>query len=590
MGVYSPNIFANSFLSIAQHNPEGEAVIFGDRRITWKTLVSRILRIANALVDLGVKRGDTVSLMFHNTPEFIEINYGIQVAGAVPAPMNYRFIPKEIAYQGNHCDARVLFFDGIWAESVGPAIPEMTDIQHYICKGESGIDGVIDYDAFVDSGGETDPAVANDWEDTAVMIYTGGTTGFPKGVMLTYQGHLDMFSNMYAAMTTNSMTMDLSPERIKLLLEALPLPGKPLLRWLMRTNTFKKFMAGPGMYERLRRSAYERYANPEKAVKGYQNVSKIMIPSMPFFHDAAYAGLVSNALTGATCYVLPDSVRFDPELILGLIEKEQVAMVSNVPTGWRKLVSFPDAGGFDLASVRSATTGGGACPSDLKKQILKLLPNAMLLDGFGQTEMTPLTAFRIDTDPEKITDRSVGKPVVETRVVDEDGRDVPQGEPGEILYRSSTIMKGYYKDEEKTREAMADGWFKSGDLGYLDENGEIRVIDRKKECINTGGEKVFPLEVEEAILKHPAVAEACVIGVPDEEWGHTVRAVIQLKPDETVEEQEITNLCRKEMAGYKVPRSILFVDELPFSPVGKLLRHQVRERFGKPQAANGGLD
>jgi len=583
MGIYSPNIFANSFLSIAQHNPEGEAIIFGDRRITWKALVSRIFRIANGLVKLGVRRGDTVALMFHNTPEFIETNYGIQVAGAVPTPMNYRFIPKEIAYQGNHCDAKVFLFDGIWAESIEPAVPEMRNIEHYICKGESAIDGVIDYEAFVDSGAETDPAVENDWEDTVVMIYTGGTTGFPKGVMLTYQGHLDMFSNMYAAMTTNSMAIDLPPERAKLLLEALPVPGKPLLGWLMRTNAFRKIMAKPGIYEYLRKSAYERYANPEKAVKGYQNVSKTMIPSMPFFHDASYAGLVSNALTGATCYVLPDSVRFDPGLILGLMEREKVAMVSNVPTGWRKLVSFPDAGRFDLSSVTSATTGGGACPTELKKQILSLLPNAMLIDGFGQTEMTPLTAFKIDTDPEKITDRSVGKPVVETRVVDEDGRDVPQGEPGEILYRSSTIMKGYYRDEEKTQEAMEDGWFKSGDLGYLDENGEIRVIDRKKECINTGGEKVFPLEVEEAILKHPGVAEVCVIGVPDEEWGHTVRAVIQPEPDETLEEQEIKDLCRQEMAGYKVPRSILFIDELPFSPAGKLLRQQVRERFGEPE-------
>jgi len=155
---------------------------------------------------------------------------------------------------------------------------------------------------------------------------------------------------------------------------------------------------------------------------------------------------------------------------------------------------------------------------------------------------------------------------------------------GEILYRSNTVMKGYYKDEEKTREVMEDGWFRSGDLGYLDENGEIRVADRKKECINTGGEKVFPLEVEEVIAKHPKVEDVCVIGVPDEEWGARVRAVIQLKAGEQAEPKEILDFCRTELAGYKIPRSVAFVDELPRSPVGKMLREKVREMHGQPQS------
>ena len=582
MGAYSPNIFANSFLSIVEHNPEGEVIVFGDHRVTWGELVSRIFRISRALVNLGVKKGDKVAFMFHNTPEFIEINYGIQVAGAVPSPMNYRFIPKEIEYQGNHSDAVVFLFDSIWSESVEPAIPNLTGIKQFICKGDSNLDNVIDYEEFVDSGEDSDPAIANDWEDVAAMIYTGGTTGFPKGVMLTYKGHLDMYAMVGATILVRSLTMDLPAERLKLLLEALPIPGKAIIGLVVRTKAFKKIISRPGVYEYLRKSAYERISNPDSARKGYKNTSKSMNPSMPFFHDAAYAGLVGNALMGTTCYVLPDSVKFDPELILGLIEREQVSTVSNVPTGWRKLVSFPDVEKYDLSSVRMATTGGGACPAPLKKQILELFPNAMILDGFGQTEMTPLTSFKLDSDPEKITDRSVGKAFLETRIVDDEGNDLPRGETGEILYKSSTIMKGYYKDEEKTREVMEDGWFRSGDLGYFDENGEIRIVDRKKECINTGGEKVFPLEVEEAILKHPKVDEACVIGVPDEEWGSTVRAVIQLKPGEQIEEKEISDFCRGEIAGYKIPRSVVFVDELPFSPVGKMLRQKVRDRHGNP--------
>jgi acyl-CoA synthetase (AMP-forming)/AMP-acid ligase II len=280
--------------------------------------------------------------------------------------------------------------------------------------------------------------------------------------------------------------------------------------------------------------------------------------------------------------VLPDSVKFDPALVLSLVEKEKITNMANVPTGWKKLVDFPDAGRYDLSSIRMASTGGGVCPVSLKKQILKVFPNALILDVFGQTEMTPATSFRVDMDEDRIQNRSVGRSIVEVRVVDENGRDLPPGQVGELLYRSNTVMKGYYKDEDKTREVMQDGWFRSGDLGCLDENGEIRVADRKKECINTGGEKVFPLEVEEVLAKHPKVDDVCVIGVPDEEWGNTVRAVVQLKKNQQAEPAELLEFCRGELAGYKIPRSVVFVDELPRSPVGKMLREQVREVYGRP--------
>jgi acyl-CoA synthetase (AMP-forming)/AMP-acid ligase II len=195
--------------------------------------------------------------------------------------------------------------------------------------------------------------------------------------------------------------------------------------------------------------------------------------------------------------------------------------------------------------------------------------------------MTPVTAIRVDMEEDTIQNRSVGKSIVDVRVVDGNGKDLPQGEVGEILYRSNTVMKGYYRDDEKTREVMEDGWFRSGDLGYLDGDGEIRVADRKKECINTGGEKVFPLEVEEVLAKHAVVDDVCVIGVPDEEWGTSVRAVIQLKKGKEAEPKELLDFCRIELAGYKIPRSVVFVDELPRSPVGKMLREKVREVYGQ---------
>ncbi len=580
MGAYSPNIIANSLISCRTHNPNGEYVISGDRRITWEEMASRVFKIAQALIKLGVKKDDKVAFMFHNTPEFVEINSGIQVAGAIPTPMNYRYVTNEVEFQGKHSDAKVLIYDSIWAASVEPAISNLSDINHFICRGESGFSETIDYEAFVNSGEDKDPAVVNNWEDVAVMIYTGGTTGFPKGVMLTYIAHAQMYAMLVSSLVVRTLGMDMNKVRHKLVLETLPIPGKKIMGPLLRTNTFKKFISRDSTAEFLKKVIYKRFTDPNSAKRSYKDTIKAMYPSMPFFHDAAYANLLMGELSGAICYVLPESVSFDPPAILEIIEKEQVKNVSNVPTGWKKLVSYPDFDKYDVSSVRIATTGGGSCSAALKKQIMEKFPKIMIVDAFGQTEMTPVTSFRLDIDADNITDRSVGKSIVETKIVDNDGIEVPQGEIGEILYRSSTVMKGYYKDKEKTDEVIEDGWFRSGDLGYFDENGEIRTVDRKKECINTGGEKVYPLEVEEIIQTHPKVDYACVIGVPDEEWGNKIRAVIQLMTGETMEERRIVEYCRGKMAAYKIPRSIAFTEKLPFSPAGKLLRQKIREQYG----------
>jgi len=584
MGAYSPNIIANSFISCATHNGDGEIIIYGDRRITWSQMVRRVFQVANTLIELGVKRGDKVAFVFHNTPEFLEINFGIQAAGAVPAPMNYRFIPREVEHQGNHCDARVFLYDSIWKESVEAAAPRLEKIEHFVCRGETDLERALDYDAMTASAKDMDPEVENEWKDVAVMIYTGGTTGLPKGVMLTYQAHLDLFSTLLSQILIRGATMDLPRKRRSLLVEALPLPKSrfagPILGPLLGSRLVRTLIERPATAEFLKRRIYRLLSDPDLARRGYKNAGKYMYPSMPFFHDASYANIMLGALSGASTIVLPESVKFDPGLVLRLIEREGVLNVANVPTGWKMLVSCPEAQERDLSSVRVVTTGGGLCPVPLKKRILELFPNAMLLDAFGQTEMTPVTSFRVDVDPNAIQDRSVGRSIVEVKVVDENGEELPQGEIGEVLYRSNTVMKGYYKDEEKTREVLQDGWFKSGDLGYLDENGEIRVADRKKECINTGGEKVFPLEVEEVINQHPKVEDVCVIGVPDEEWGNTIRAVVLPKEGETLDEQEIRDFCRNKLAGYKIPRTCVFTDELPHSPVGKMLRQKVRERHG----------
>ena len=581
MGKFSPNFIANSLICIATYNPQGEHMICGDRRITWGESIPRVFRLAQALKKIGIEKDDKVAFMFHNCPEFIEINAAVQVAGAIPVPMNFRFISNEVEFQGRHSDAKVLIYDNRWADAVEPAVKNISNLEHIICKGASGLSQAKDYEAFLASGDAEDPGVATGPEDVAVMIYTGGTTGFPKGVLLTYGAHLDMFATMLASASTRTMAIEIPYERHKRMLDNMDLPAKWLLGPLMRSKIVKKIMARPGVYDFLRESAYNTYTDPERAKRRYDRTTKTMSPSMPFFHVAAYQGLIANSLTGRSCVVLLENPSFDPELILSLVEKEAVQNISNVPTGWKKLAAFPDRDKFDLSSVRSMATGGGLCNPELKKELLKMFPGAMLIDSLGQTEMTPVVSFRVDADPENLKERSVGKTIVETKIIDEAGNEVTQGEVGEVCYRSKSVMKGYYKDDEKTREVMGEGgWFKSGDLGYMDENGELIAVDRKNECINSGGEKIFPLEVEEVIQTHPGVDSVCVIGIPDEEWGNTVRAVITLNQGMRVSEAEIKDYCRDKLAGYKIPKSVIMVEDIPVSPVGKVLRQKVRDRFG----------
>jgi acyl-CoA synthetase (AMP-forming)/AMP-acid ligase II len=581
MGKFSTNVMANWLLGIAKYNPAGEFIIYGDERIRWARLKSRSFRIANALRKLGVNKGDKVAFMFHNVPAFLEINYGIQVAGAIPVPINYRFIPREVVYQANHSDAKIFIYDERWKDAVEPAAAELPSIEHWICLGSSTIKGAIGYDAFVNSGDDSDPQVPTVFDDIAVMIYTGGTTGFPKGVMLTYQAHIDMFATFLAFIIIRGAMVELTPEKLKGLGEALPLPLIKFINPIVRSKFMRSTLKKPSTHQRIRKVFNYALTHPEAARFGYKRTIKYMVPSMPFFHDASYQILVLAAMLGNLCFVLIPSVKFEPALILEAVQKEKVLFMANVPTGWKKLVSFPDFDKYDVSSVKTAATGAGACPASLKQKMFARFPAAVVIDMFGQTEMTPITTFRIDGDVSTLKERSVGQSIVEAKVVDENGCELPTGQIGEILYKSGSVMKGYYKDEDKTREVIdADGWFRGGDLGYIDDDGEIRLVDRKKECINTGGEKVFPLEVEEILHLHPKVDDVCIIGIPDEEWGSTIRAVVQLKKGETASDKEIIEFARDQLAGYKLPRSVVFVDELPLSPVGKVLRQKIRDLYG----------
>ena len=279
MASFSPNIIAESFTSCATYNPGGEIVIYGNRRIKWKDFVRRVFKTANALINLGVSKDEKIAFMFHNTPEFLETNFGIQVAGAIPCPMNYRFVSNEIEYQGNHSDASVFIFDSIWSETIVPAMKKLPKIKHFICKGQDRPENTISYDDFVDSGEEKDPGIGNKWEDVAVMIYTGGTTGFPKGVMLTYKGHLDMFSVLAASMAVRTLTMDMPVEQHKKMIADSNMPLTNILGAFYRSNFFKNFMKKPKTLSFFQEKVRKSLMDPKSMRKGYKNVRKAMYPS-----------------------------------------------------------------------------------------------------------------------------------------------------------------------------------------------------------------------------------------------------------------------------------------------------------------------
>ena len=582
MAPLSPNTTARYLLASMRRNPHGEVVTYGDQRLSWSDLGSRTLRLAQALIRLGVEPGDRVLFMFHNNPGFVELNYAVQVAGAVPVPLNYRFTAAEVGHQLQNSGARVLVYDGALASAVESAAAEASPAPVLVRRGEGDDPAALDYEELLAHEEAKDPALPTGEQDVAAIIYTGGTTGFPKGVMLSYGAHIDMFANMLSTIIPHVSQLDLTVEQLTRLGDVAPvkIPMMGALAHLVQSAPARWLARRPSTTDHLRIILRRYLSDPRLSRLATSTPLGYIIPTLPFFHSASYMLLMMGLMTGKLRFVLPPDGRFDPGRVLKTVEDERPLLMANVPTGWKKLVEHPDAGRRDVSSVRICISGAGVCPLPLKRRIFETFPGAILMDMFGQTEMTPLTAFRVDTGPESLKERSVGKPIVQVRVLDDAGEPVPPGEVGEIVYRSETMMKGYYADDEGTRAVMQDGWFHSGDLGYLDPEGELRLVDRKKECINTGGEKVFPMEVEEVLARHPGVEAACVIGVADAEWGQKIRGVVQLREGEEVSAEVLILHARKELAGYKVPREIVFVEELPLSPVGKVLRGKIRDLYG----------
>ncbi|MEN8243469.1 MAG: long-chain fatty acid--CoA ligase [Thermodesulfobacteriota bacterium] len=493
----------------SRKEPAREALVYKEQRYTYRDLNERVNRLANGLKSLGIGRSDKVALLMTNCNQMIECYCAICKLGAVAVPLNFRLAGPEIAYQIDNSDACLLIFGQSFLDLVHSVSDQFANIEAQICVGGSEDEKTRNYEDFLSSFESSEPLVPIEDDDPAFILYTSGTTGKPKGAVMTHKNLL-----------------------LNALITTLEIPGTP--------------------YERC-------------------------LCSVPLFHAGGLSTFLKILLVGGT-FIITD--QFDPVETLDLIEREQVSYLLLVPAMWIQLLETPEIVDYDTSSLKRALTAASIMPVSVKSKILEYFPNARLSDSFGQTEMGPVATT---LKPEDVLRKkgSVGRPciTVETRIVDTHDNDVPQGQVGEIIYRGPTVMKEYYKNPQATTEAMRNGWFHSGDLVKADEEGFIYVVDRLKDIIISGGENIYAVEVEETLYSHPAVLEAAVIGVPDPKWEEAVKAIVVLKEGYQATEPEIIEHCRQNLASYKKPKSVVFVDSLPKNATGKVLKFKLREQY-----------
>ncbi len=521
----------NEFLDLAAMLvPERTAIAFEGKRYSYAQLKERVNRLADSLSRLGLEKGDRAAILEVNCPEYVEACFATLKAGGIFVPLNFRIRQDELVYLVNKAEPKTLFVGSRYADMVSSVRPQLPSVKHFIILGEKQ-EGMMSYDGLITSGSAEEKTLAevND-EDIAVLMFTAGTTGFPKGVPQDHNAY-----SSYVLSSVDPPDMEAPPE----------------------TNVLV----------------------------------------MPLYHVAGMQALMAGIYGGRTIALMR---QFDEKEWFETVQREKATRVMVVPTMLKRIVEYPDFDKYDLSSVRVITYGAAACPYEVLKKTIERFPGRALINAFGGTETSStiaalraedqiITGKETGAEREKKLQRlatSIGLPMddVEIQVRDEKGRELPAGQIGEIVVRGSRIMKGYWRDEEKTEKAFtADGWYRTGDLGYKDEEGYIYLTGRGDDVIVRGGENIGPDEVESVLSTHPKIDEAAVIGVKDVEWGQQVRAIVRLKKGGTATEEEIIDFLRPKLAAYKRPSSIVFVTEaFPKTSTGKVLRRVLRDKYGKP--------
>ncbi len=506
------------------------AVVYGDSHLTWSDLNDAISVVANALLkSYPESPGMRVAIVMENRPEYLASLYGVQRAGMVPAPISTRFVGREIRHVFDTCKPGLCICSVHHQSSIFDAFPDVNERPPMII-----VDGKTDQKNMIRSWKDFTSNVSSEAPDInipddaiGVQLFTGGTTGLPKGTNFTHRALLDACT--------------LIPDHgLKLIFEG-EVPESALL---------------PTDYE-----------------------LKFLVPT-PLYHLSGFMPAIIMAAMKRPV-VFPKSLSFIPEEIVKIVETEKITAIFMVPTQFRIFLDFPELDSYDLSSVTLLSSGGSKMPASMKKEILKRFPNTVLVDGYGQTENigAAIYSFLTVDDIPKITEGYIGQPIsgVEMRVVNAEGEDVTPGEVGEAIYRSPSLMSGYHGDDTKTEESFDGSWFHTGDLFRIDEEGNYYYVDRKSEVIFSGGEKVFPAEVEEIICQHPKVEIAVIIGIPDRVWGEIVRAFVVPASGQEITPDEITDWCSGKMASYKRPREIVIKQTLPIAEDGKIIRSALKD-------------
>jgi fatty-acyl-CoA synthase len=497
----------------AARTPDGLALVFGDLRQTYAQLDATVNRMANAMAARGVGKGDRVAIFSHNHHVYVVAWFALARLGAISVPTNFMLQPEEVAYVLGHAGASGVIAEDALVPVADAAIAALDD------PGAVHLRGVI-------VTGDRPPA---GWEDVSLWLV-----------------HPD------------ASAPDVSIE-----------DDEPVQ--LMYTSGTESRPKGATLSSR---GLIAQYASC--IVEGRMTSDDVEVHSLPLYHCAQlHTFLTPGLYLGATNVLLPGP---DPATILATIEAEGVTKLFCPPTVWIALLRHPDFDRRDLSTLRKGYYGASVMPMEVLKEILQRLPGCQLFNLYGQTEMSPLATF-LPPEEQLRKAGSAGRAAinVETAIVDDNDRPVPPGTVGEIVHRSPQAMLGYWNDPAKTAEAFRNGWFHSGDLGVMDREGYLTVVDRKKDMINTGGENVASREVEEVLYQHPGVFEAAVFATPDPVWIEAVTAAVVGRPGAVLEADEVIAFCRRRLAAYKVPKRVILLESLPKNASGKVLKRELRQ-------------
>lgn len=502
----------------AKTYPNNIAIVYATEKVTYTQFNGRVNQLANALSRLGVQKGENVAILQYNYPQTLESLFACFKAGCAAVPINFRLHPNEFSFIIDHSEAAAVILSQEFIEPIVSVRERIPKARHLIAL--SGAVGECEaYEELLASETESFSEVDMDPDQLAWIFYTSGTTGMPKGAMLTHQNLFAMTMNFYA-----DICPGFTPDDV--ILHAAPLSH------------------GSGLY-------------------ALPNVAK------------------------AAANVIPESRSFDPESVLRLIQECQVTNMFVAPTMLMLMINNPAIDKYDHSSLKSLNYGGGPIlVEDLKKAMKKL--GDCLVQLYGQAE-SPMTITYLPSwehvlegtanQLKRLSSAGFARTDVDVRIVDLEDNELPPGGMGEIVTRSAGVMKGYWRNEKATAETLRNGWLHTGDVGYMDENGYLFIMDRSKDMVISGGENVYPREIEEVIIKHPAVREVCVIGVPDPQWGEAVKAIVSVIDGKSVTESELISFCKDNIASYKKPKSVDFVDELPKNNYGKILKRELRAKY-----------